>query len=40
MAKDHGYDGGYINSIIDLTGSEKGLDNCSHNGSLGLVDRL
>ena len=32
MADDHGYDGYFINSILDLTDSEKVLDSHSHNG--------
>ena len=32
VADDHGYDGHYINSIIELTGSEKVLDSRSYNG--------
>ena len=32
MGDDHGYGGNYINSIIDLTDSEKVLESCSYNG--------
>ena len=32
MTDDHGYDGNYINSIIDLTGSEEESNSHYYNG--------